>query len=202
MGFLRLVVENTRKTAQELGGLTDDEVYAEVDAAVSEVTQQVDRADELLQASDASTFRVLSATLTTNYARDINRLRRIKSEYGESLPPHVGESIDLLIDHLREIDIARQYFKSIYLEQQLAELSRLLFYVGLPSVAVVAASLFFFTAPIGVSAPPPYHTVLLPATVTAGLAPISVLFAYVLCIATVTQRTAATVPFTTPEQEG
>ncbi|SFG11137.1 hypothetical protein SAMN04488063_1453 [Halopelagius inordinatus] len=205
LGFLRLLVENTRKRSQELGGLTiaetNDEVYAEVDAAVSRVTRQVDTVDGLLQESDASTFHVLSATLTTNYARDINHLRRIKSEYEESVPAHVEESIDLLIDRLQQIDVARQYFKSVYLEQQLAELSRMLFYAGLPSVAVVAVSLLLFTAAGGTSVSPPYERLLIPATVTVGLVPLSVLFAYILRIATVTQRTAATVPFTTPEQE-
>ncbi|MFC6825799.1 hypothetical protein [Halopelagius fulvigenes] len=205
LGFLRLVVENTRKAAQELGGLsiaeTNDEVYGEVDAAVSRVTEQLDRTDRLLQKSDASTFHVLSATLTTNYARDINRLRRIKSRHDDSLPGHVKEAIDRLIDELQRIDVARQYFKSIYLQQQLAELSRRLFYVGLPAVAGVASGLFLFTASSGASVPSFVVPLLVPAVVTVGLAPLSVLFAYILRIATVTKRTAATIPFTTPEQE-
>ena len=41
----------------------------------------------------------------------------------------------------------------------------------------------------------------MPLIITIGLLPISLLFAFILRIATVSQRTAATLPFTTPRQE-
>lgn len=44
-------------------------------------------------------------------------------------------------------------------------------------------------------------TVLIPAMVTVSLAPLALLVAYVLRLATVAKRTAAISPFTTPEQE-
>ena len=47
------------------------------------------------------------------------------------------------------------------------------------------------TLPIGV----------LPVLVLVGLVPLAILFAFVLRIAVVTQRTTAITPFTTPERE-
>lgn len=205
LGFLRLLVENTRREAQTLGGLTisenSEEVHEEVDSIVSDVTAQADRVDDLLQESNASTFDVLSATLTTNYARPVNELRRIKSDYGDQLSGHVEESIESLIHDLEDIDVARQYFKTIYLQEELATVSRLLFYVGLVSLASVVSGLLLLTASKGVSVPRPYLSVVVPALITVGFLPIALLFAFILRIATVTQQTAAILPFTTPVQE-
>ena len=188
-----------------MGGLTttelDEEVYDEVDCVVSEVTDSADRMNALLREDDDSTFSVLSATLTTNYAEEIHRLRRLQLQYDDRLPPHATDLIDDLIDQLQDIDVARQYFKAIYLREELAVLSRILFYVGLMSVAIVISGLFIFTAVEGASVPTSYLTVVMPAIITIGLLPICVLFAFILRIATVSQRTAAVLPFTTPLQE-
>ena len=191
--------------AQRLGGLTidelDEEISTEVDGIVSEVTDSTDRMDALLQENADSTFSVLSATLTTNYAEEIHRLRRLQLQYDDCLPPHATEIIDDLIHRLQDIDVARQYFKTIYMQEELAVLSRGLFYVGLTSVAAVISGLFVFTATRGASLPSSYLTILLPTIITIGLLPICVLFSFILRIATVSQRMAAVLPFTTPLQE-
>lgn len=203
--FLRFLFESTRQEAQQLGGLTiselDEELYEEIDQVVSEVTNRADRMDALLQEADGSTFTVLSVTLTTNYAREIHRLRQLQSQYSDQLPSQTEELITDLVHRLQEIDIARQYFKGIYLREELAVLSRHLFYIGLASVATVIGGLFVFTAVQGVSVSPASLTVIMPLIITIGVLPISLLFAFILRIATVSQRTAATLPFTTPHQE-
>ncbi|WP_336364745.1 hypothetical protein [Halalkalicoccus salilacus] len=205
LGFLRFLFESTRQKAQRLGGLTiselDEDVYEEIDQVVSEVTNRADRMDALLQEADGSTFTVLSVTLTTNYARDIHRLRQLKSQHGDQLLPQTEELITDLVHRLQDIDIARQYFKAIYLREELAVLSRHLFYIGLASVATVIGGLFVFTEAQGVSVSSSSLTVIMPLIITIGLLPISLLFAFILRIATVSQRTAATLPFTTPRQE-
>lgn len=204
-GFLRLLYENTRKTAQQLGGLAlseaDPTVYEEVDDVVTRLTEHADHVDKLLQERDTSTFDVLSVTLSTNYARDIHQLRRIRSRHGGELPEDVDDSITTLVDQLRNIDIARQYLKTIYLQEELASVSRILFYVGLPSIAIVATGLYLFTASAGASVSRSTLSVVLPAITTVGLVPLVTLFAFVVRIATVTQRTVATIPFTTPNEE-
>jgi hypothetical protein len=179
----------------------DDEVATDVDRVVTEITQKIDRVDSLLQEGDVGTFQVLSTTLDTNYAREINQLRRIGDRYGDRLPGHISAAIDSLVEHLQDIDIARQYLKSVYLQQELAKLSRLLFYTGLPSVAVVAATLLVFTTPDGTAVPRWLLPVLVAAVITVGLVPLAVLASFILRTATVSQRTAAIIPFTAPVQE-
>lgn len=102
--FLRVLFENTRQSAQRLGGMTfaevDEEVFEEVDEVVTRKTEHADTIDELLDASDESRFSVLSTTLTRNYARDINHLRRLEARAGDELPAAVCERIDDLVHRL------------------------------------------------------------------------------------------------------
>lgn len=204
-GFLRIVLENARQRAQRLRGLSVNEVgedvASELDDVVTDLTRKVDRVDGLLQEGDESTFTVLSTTLTTNYAREIMRLRRIELQQSDRLPPEMNDGIREVCRELRHIDVARQYFKTIYLQQELAAVSRTLFYVGLPAVVLVGTTLFLFTGASGPAVPRSVVPLLVPAAITVGLLPLVVLFAFILRVATVTRRTAAILPFTSPIQE-
>lgn len=205
LGFLRLLVESTRQEAQRLGGLTVDGAGetgdGEIDDIVETVTDRMDRVDELLDSAEAGTIDVLSAMLNTNYARQINHLRRVKADSGEGLPEHVEGAIDDLIDRLQYIDVARQYFKAIYFQQELSSLSRLLLYAGLPAEGIAIAALLLLTVPTDFPGSVSHLRLLIPVTITVGLAPLAVLSSVIVRTATVTRRTAATVPFTAPEQE-
>lgn len=205
LGFLRVLVESLRQEAGALDELsaakTDEEVYGDIEPIVSDLTENTDDVEALLRTSNPSTFEVLSTTLATNFAREVTPLNRVLYEFDDTLPEDVRTSIQRLVDHLENLDIARQYFKSIYLEEELASLSRQLFFVGLTSLLVVTIGLLLLTAPGGASIPKPYLPQLVSVVITAGLAPISLLFAYVLRLATVSKRTAAILPFTTPAHE-
>lgn len=204
--FLRLLIEGTREDAQRLGGFARDGVVhegsEEIDEVVSTLTEQMDRINSLLTESDSGTFSVLSTMFETNYAQQINHLRQLQTEHDTEFADVVHDSIDELIDRLQEIDVAREYFKTIYFQQELSSLSRWLLYAGLPAVAVALASLLILTVPTAqpvLTAVP--LDIFVPVTVTVGFLPLSVLASFIWRTATVTNLTAATLPFTTPEQE-
>lgn len=80
-------------------------------------------------------------------------------------------------------------------ERQLARLSRLLVYTGVPAVAVAALGIFTYRDVAGLAAP---HVVLVAAAgtpIAATLVPLAILSAYVLRVATIAGRTAAFGPF-------
>jgi len=204
--FLQLLTEATRTEAQRLGGFARDGVVAsrshEVQEVVSTLTEQMDRIDALLTESNSGTFSVLSTMFESNYAEQIHRLRVLKSADDTEFAAVVDEAIDDLIDRLQEIDVAREYFKTVYFQQELSALSRWLLYTGLPGEAIALATLLVLTVPTDqpMAAPLPLEF-LVPVTITVGLLPLSVLASFFLRTATVTNLTAATLPFTTPEQE-
>lgn len=205
LGFLRLLVEATREEAQRLGGYAKYGVvqsgHEQIDSVVTQLTEQMDQIDELLDESDAGTFSVLSLMLETNYAEQIHELRTIRAKHGSDFTDDMNEEVDALIDRLQEIDIARQYFKSIYMQQELAALSRTLLYTGLPAVGIALGTLLVMTVPTSQPTAVTHLRILLPLTLTVGLLPLCVLCSFFLRTATVTKLTAATLPFTTPEQE-
>lgn len=204
-GFLRLIVESTRQDAQRLGGLAVGGLPAdardEIDDVVTGITDEFDRIDGHIEGSTSGIFETLSMMLETNFAHEIQRLEEIRRTYGDDIPAAVDEAIGDVRDRLREMDIARQYFKTMYLQVELSRLSRYLLYAGVPAVGTAIAALFVLTAATG----PPFgravRSVLFPVTVAVGVFPLALLFAYILRTATVTERTAAIMPFTTPEQE-
>ena len=204
VGFLQLLVEGAREEAQRLGGLARDDagqvVCQEIDDEVAEFTAQMDHIDALLKKSGGDTVEVLAVLLETNYARDINHLRQLKDRHAGERDEATASAIDDLTDRLLEIDVARQFFKTLYLEQELSLLSRRLVYVGIPVVALGMASLLLATVPPD----RPWllsNAAFVPVTLAAGALPLLLLGSYTLRIATVTKLTAATLPFTTPEQE-
>ena len=204
LGFLRLVFEGTRQEAQRAGGLVtyvregDAEVQSAVEDLVTELTDHFDDLLELLEGENASTFEVLSVTLNTNYAETIHRIRRIRSAYGGDLSDETMDALSDLIGSIQRVDVARQYFKSLYLQDELSSLSRVLLYAGIPAEVVAVSMLFAMT---GSATEIPYDRIALPLAVTVGFLPLALLFAFIVRTATVTQRTTATIPFTTPEQE-
>lgn len=206
LGFLRFLIEAAREQAQRLGGLVRTggggrpEEEAIVDE-VSEITEEMDRIGALLREQDTGTINVLGVLLRSNYAREIHRLREIEHRYEERIADSTRDSITELIDRLQEIDIARQYFKTIYFQQELSSLSRVLLYAGLPAMAVSIGTLLALTVPVSAPGLIPYRNLLLPISLTIGVVPLSILCSYIVRTATITKLTAATLPFTTPEQE-
>lgn len=161
----------------------------------------MDQIDARIGESETGTFSVLALILETNYTEQINQLRTIRINYEDAFSDEVHESIDDLIDRLKEIDIVRQYFKSIFLQQELSTLSRRLLVAGLPAVAVAIASLLVLTVPAENPITAVDLHLLLPVSLTIGLLPLAILCSFFLRTATVTRLTAAMLPFSTPEQE-
>lgn len=102
---------------------------------------------------------------------------------------------------LQQIDVARQYLKTLYMQDELSRLSTRLLLVGVPTVFVSIVMLKLFAASSGILFSTGTFTVLTDIAVTIALAPLAVVFSFVLRIAAVARRTVAITPFTTASQE-
>lgn len=203
--FLRVLLDGTRENAQRLGGavfgLENDQLIDEVDVLVSNVTAHSDNVKGVLDYSHGGIFSALAVVLETNYSYQLNEAGRIKTVYGEELPPAAEEALDELIASLKQVDIARQYFKSLYTQSELARLSRILLYVGLPAVGGALLLLVVYVAGPGPMSTSTALQAFVLAVLTLGFAPLAVLFSFVVRIATVAQRTVAITPFNTATQK-
>lgn len=203
--FLPVLLDGTRESTQQLGGLVAEldpsRHAAEVESLVSDLTRHLDSIRVKLERSQGGIFSTLASMLETNFSCQLHTAYRIRKQYTDELPEPAHELLDEMIEGLEQIDIARQYFRSIYIQSELARLSRILLYVGTPAVASALLLLYVATSSSGSAHAVDYLRVAAPVVLVLGFAPLAVLFSFVLRIAAVAQRTVAITPFTTPEQE-
>lgn len=203
--FLAVLLDGTQENAQRLNrsieGSNSDHLVEDVNNLVSEITSYNDHISDVLSRSQDGIFSALAVTLETNYSHQLNEAFRTQAVYEDELSSTDRELLDDLIRGLKQIDIARQYFKSIYMQSELARLSRILLYVGIPAVMSATLLMLIYAStgkpPIGIAS----LKLIVPLAVIIGFVPLAVLCSFVLRIAMVAQRTVAITPFTTPTQE-
>ena len=178
-------------------GEADAELRRDLEDLVGDLEVHVEYVIGLVEGANGGIRHALFATLDANYSRYFYAVYRLRSVYGDDLPAGVGTDLDRLERHLEQVDVARRYFKTVLIQSQLASLSRLLLFTGLPVLVATVVLMLLFTATSGPALSRPVLAVVIPVVVTAGFLPIVLLTAYILRLATVVHRTAAMYPFTT-----
>jgi len=200
-GFLLLLF---RSIVNDADALRDQEWHEEDEALRREVQPLMYNLEgharyliRLLSSGEAGVRSALFATLDTNYSQFFYEIYRIRTAHEQELPESVGRKLDRLERHVEQIDIARRYFKTVFIQSELASLSRVLLYIGLPVLVGTVMLTLLFTATSSPAISRPVLAATIPAVVTAGFAPLLLLAAYIIRLATVVKRTAAMYPFTT-----
>lgn len=201
--FLSLLLRSTQAEVEQLEDATahvdDDDLRADVDEFTTRLTAHTDRVVGLLRKPDIGVFGVLAATLSTNYAHELNETRRIKARYRDQLSDTAVNSLDSIARRVKDIDVARQYFKTMYMQEELSYFSRLLLYVGIPAEFITVATLIAVSKSGGALAGlPTTLPVVAPIVITIAFAPLVVLFSFMVRVATVAHNTISAAQFTTP----
>lgn len=200
--FLRLITLTIRGRAETIEATTagtDPELRERIDTYLNTVTEYTDQTEAILEQARFGTFNVLSAMLNYNDAWQIHAARRIRHDYAEELPADAVDAFEELIEVLELFGVARGYFKTLYMEQELAQLSRVLFYVGIPALVLSAATILAQPNSLG-AIESGYQLLVVSLAVTAATAPIAILFAYAIRIATVASRTPSVGSFHTDHE--
>ncbi|MFC7080297.1 hypothetical protein [Halorussus caseinilyticus] len=161
---------------------------------VSSLSDDVELVNRTLDADDG-VFSVVAATIATNHASQLQEIAAVRDEFGDSVSAEVDDVLDALQTHLLQIDVARNYFKTVYVQKELAYLSRVLLYVGVPAIVVDGLALVFYNALGAVTVPALAVYAVVAVGVVVGFGPLAILFAFVLRLAWVAQRTATVAPF-------
>ncbi|ELY71006.1 hypothetical protein [Natrinema versiforme] len=195
---LELLIETIRDDAVELADLVtdhDDEVRETVVRYTNGVKERADRVEDTLEQSDFDTFSAVSAAIDYDEAWQLYVATHLRNDYHESLSPAATEQLDELIGSLKLFNIAREQFKTTYLQRELTRFSQLTIYCGVPSIlsAILIGLLYAdFAGPSLNVAALPYVVAVL---IVVILSPLALLVAYILRTATVTRRTASVGPF-------
>lgn len=170
-----------------------------VETYVDTVEAQSVEIDRQLDGTHQRLIAVLVPMMGDSYSRNVTDARRLAVDYEDVLP---SRARDLLVE-LRELsvsmDVLRQYFKALYVQQELATLSRLIAYTGVASfvVSVFLTLLFARGTPLVGAV---YLEALISVSLGIAFSPFAVLVSYMVRIATIVQRTTAPGAFT-PRRE-
>ncbi|WP_435147587.1 hypothetical protein [Halobaculum sp. P14] len=176
------VLERAQQLQDELRAV-DVDVRADVDAYVSSLSAETGEMNRELDGG-ATTFDVMLATMDYDHDRQINDLRGLRAEYGDALDERAEDRIDELLTLLQYFATAREYFKTVYMRQEFARLSRNLVVVSLPTIGLVSFAL------LHLNRLPQSHYLIVTVHVVA-LAPFTLLSVYVLRVSAVSSRTQA-----------
>lgn len=144
---------------------------------------------------------VVTSTLAgSDYARFVSRTDELVSDHDDRLSPGAEETIGDIGRLLEALAVTRQYFKTIAIQQELAKLSRLIIFTGLPALLVaIYVTLVYRTSPTSVLNPE-LLPVVVGGAISVALAPLVVLLVYILRIATIMRYTVSVGPFAPPEE--
>ena len=211
--FLLVLHENLGERAESLGetvpsvegvdGERADEFAEEIDALVRALQRDVQLVTEALDGpnADEQIFGVIAATLGTTQAEQLYDLARIETRFADRLSETQAELFESIREHLLHVDVARKYFRTVYIEKELSFLSRIMLVVGVPAQFVVAATLAVYDIAALGEFPAGVVVAATLVAMVACFAPLAVLASFVLRLSWVAQRNASVMPFAASEKD-
>lgn len=197
--FLQLLVETVVDRAERLRRTTDSvddpTLTARIDQFVEEITDEGEIVVDALEDASFGTFDALSSVLGHFNGAHLYQARTIHTEYNDTLGDDTLETLDALIELLGHLAIARQTFKTLYTQYELSHLSKLLMYVGFPTLFGGGIFLMTYAPIIGAVGDRTALVGIVSLVVTLVFLPLIVLLVYTMRIATIASRTADFGPF-------
>lgn len=198
--FVLDIAELVVDRAHELHALateTEHQQFRErVNTYVEVVLAQMAEIEHDLDGTNQPLIEVLEPIMGDGYSKNITEARNIRHTFGVDASDRAGELLEEMEELFIDLDVARSYFKALYVQQELSRLSRYIGYTGLASffVSLFLITLFANGVPLG------GHPVLLDGLLSISLAlvtlPFAVLIAFLIRVATIAKRTAAPGAFT------
>lgn len=143
-------------------------------------------------------FGVLWVGLEIDYGEHMSYSYHIQANFTDAISDEVHERLEELSRALQLFTTGKEYFKTLYYNQEVSQLSRTLLVVSLPAILVNASAILAINAEIlpdfWVFGLPPL-LISVSAVFTVSLLPYIVLTSYMLRLATVAKRTTITGPF-------
>ncbi|MFB6129887.1 MAG: hypothetical protein ABEJ28_03590 [Salinigranum sp.] len=202
--FVTAVVDAVNESLADLEAAaerTDDEPLArELLAFAESLSGQLREVESGLGRQNLRTFDALMAVIDVHFTRALSDAERIRHRYEASISREAWTALGDTVRRLEQLRITEAYVKSLYTQEGLSRLSLALLYIGIPSQATLILVLLAFAAPAGSVGPPGLSPPVIYLGVAVGLAPLVVVFAFVLRATAVAYDTATTSQFRTRDE--
>ena len=178
----------------------DEQLCDEIDEYATELTEQTSRVHAEVEDREG-TFGVLLSILDYNDSRQFYTARRLQAAYTDSHTDVTRTALDEIQELFKEIDTTRQYFKTVYIQRELSQLSRMTVYTGIIATLVASLTVLTYRDITTATINPTLYYLLLSGALVATQSPLAVLFSYAVRAATVSRKTAAFGPFIPQEEQ-
>lgn len=205
--FLLVLHEELGERAQQLRETIGDDAQRDLEREIDDLTGALRRDVRTVTkaldtpAADEQIFGAIAATLGTTQAEQLSDLARIETVYGDELSEEQAGILESIREHLLHIDVARKYFRTVYITKELSFLSRTLLYVGLPAQFLTAATLAVYDLAAIEALPAAAIVGATLVALVACFAPLAILASFVLRLSWVAQRNATVMPFAASEKD-
>lgn len=193
--FLQQLLQQTRQHAHSLEELLPESTDGESDLLVTDLPNHCEQIVDQLEQTPDDLSKVIILLLGSEYADYIHDCHRLRAIYEENDHEQLHTTLDNLTADVENLDVAQQYFTTMFMKKELATLSRSLLYVGIVAVPTPIALLIELTAYTGSFSPGTKLFVLTLLTGLIGLVPLALLIAFLSRIATVAEEIASITPF-------
>ena len=199
--FLEVVSRALRERALRLGDVydrrNDPRLRHDVERLVEDLLQLTDQIDDEIGNDRLRLIHVLMPMLGDRYSRYVHTVDRVR-ETTDDLSSAERRALGELRSVLQDVNLTRHYFKTLYLHEALASLSKLMLATGVPAV------LLAYVAILAYGGGPPLsgvaRTVAMSAAIALAVVPLAVLFSYGIRVATIASRTTTFGTFTPVEE--
>lgn len=201
--FLALALEVVDDRVDALERAVADagpEATAAIEEFADIVHAQTDHVGARLDGTDIRLIQVLPAMMGDSYSRNVNDVRHLRSTFADDLSLDATAVLDDLEESFIALDVLRQYYKALYLTQELSHLSRLIGYTGIGAFVVATLVIMAFANGQPMGGQPLLLDALLSVAFGVVFLPFAVLLSFILRVATIAKRTAAPGTFT-PRRE-
>ena len=197
LSFIGETLEERAHTLRTVHRSDDAEIDEALDSYVTDID---DYAGNLQQVSnDAPTQTVIAMLAGSGFAHHYKRTDDFQENHAADLTDIEVNQLEAIAELLDTLSISRQYFKTIALQQELAELSQRFIFIAFPAVMVaLLVPLLYKTNPPAVLSP--HVPLIASASLAVVVAPLVLVLAYMLRIATIFKHTVTVAPFVPPAE--
>lgn len=139
----RQIEEGARKLEDDVAG-ADEAFVEDVHTFVSSIREMAAQLDEI-QASGAQ-FGVLWKGMEVDYGPYADRSRALLSSHDDVSSEQIQTGIDDLVEILELFAVGKEYFKTLYYQQEISRLSQSLLVISLPVIILNATTVLAIDA--------------------------------------------------------
>ncbi|SIR77403.1 hypothetical protein [Natronorubrum thiooxidans] len=201
--LLELLIETIAAHASALGDATtahDDDRGELIQRFVNSIEESTERTHDTLEHTKFGTFTAVSTAIAYDATWQLYVARQLRGRYDDSPSSETATTLEALIETLELFLIAREHFKTTYLQRELTRFSQLTIYCGIPAILAAMTLGLLFGGFSGATISGSYLPYVVSGLIAIVISPLALLASYILRTAAVTHRTASIGPML-PQKE-